>query len=223
MDKEEMEKNKRKVLLIAGDFWHAPAGAYLMMDAICQKQAYSLTAVYGNHDVPWANLDSYRCIVLYRAGGFASDNDGGRWLTVKQEQLLADFVYRGGSFLALHCGVCFYDQDSPMREMMRGHFVKHPPEMTYRVIPESNDPLCAGFAPFTIHDEMFLTDVEVNRTAVFLHSKAEGFDPVISGWHHGYGTGKFIGLTPGHTVRVMREPAMQEVVSACMTDLMERV
>lgn len=208
-----------QILLICGDYWHAPAGADYALTGLCKEMGLALTSAFCPHDVPWEALSDYTAIVLYKEGRASAHDERARWLTPDQEQQLADFAYQGGGFLGLHSGVCSYSEGGPMRDMMRGHFLRHPPQLSYTVLPDGEHRLCRGVEPFTLFDELYVTDVSADATEVFLESEAAEHGRLISGWMHHYGDGTFVGLTPGHTAQVMTHPMMTAVLRNILTEL----
>ncbi len=206
MKKSPEQTTQPRILLICGDYWHAPAGADYVIRTLCQESGSALTTVFTHHDVPWNNLAEFDAIALYKEGRIANHDPDTRWLSLEQEQQLVNFTAEGGSFLGLHSGVCSYAVGGPMREMMRGHFVHHPPELAYKVLPKQGHPFCKGIEPFELFDEMYVTDVVAEQTEVFLESETSEYGRLISGWTHQYGAGTFIGFTPGHNVKVMTHP-----------------
>ena len=219
MKKESGKSTKPHILLICGDYWHAPACADHVIHKLCEELDYSLTAVFNHHEVPWDDLFKFDTVILYKEGRYSQHDEDKRWLTLDQEQLLVNFTFEGGSFLGLHCGVCSYAPEGSVRKMMKGHFVHHPPEMTYKVLPKEGHLFCKGIEPFEVFDEMYLTDASAENTEVFLESETPEYGRIISGWTHQYGSGKFIGLTPGHTVKVMTDPMMTALLRNILPEL----
>lgn len=219
MKKESEKLTKPQILLICGDYWHAPACADYVIHNLCEELNYSLTSVFNHHDVPWDDLANFDALILYKEGRYSQHDEEQRWLTLDQEQQLADFTFEGGSFLGLHCGVCSYAPEGPIRNMMKGHFVHHPPELLYRVFPKERHRFCKDIKPFEVFDEMYLTDAAAEDTEVFLESDTLEYGRIISGWTHKYGTGKFVGLTPGHTVKVMAHPMLTALLTNILQEL----
>jgi len=114
------------------------------------------------------------------------------WLTNALDDLLEAYVSDGGNLFALHTGIASYDTNSKYIQMLRGHFVSHPPEhcpVTYY----SDD------YDFTIaEDEKYFVEVDENNTQVFLRAKSEHGEQ-LAGWKHTYGRGRVICLCPTHT------------------------
>ncbi|MCP4395922.1 MAG: ThuA domain-containing protein [bacterium] len=219
MKKESKKLTKPRILLICGDYWHAPACADFVIHGLCEELDYSLTSVFSHYDVPWDDFMNFNALILYKEGRYSQHDDETRWLTLAQEQQLVNFTFKGGSFLGLHPGVCSYAQEGPMRNMMKGHFVRHPPELSYKVLPKEGHLFCRDIEPFDVFDELYITDVSAENTEVFLESEAPEEGKVISGWMHQYGAGKFIGLTPGHTVKVMAHPMMKALLKNILGEL----
>lgn len=206
MRRDSERSPQPRILSICGDYWHAPACADYAIHRLCQESGYSLTSAFTHHDVPWGNLANFDAIVLYKEGRSSNNDEHTRWLSLEQEQQFVNFTAAGGNFIGLHSGVCSYAVGGPIREMMRGHFVHHPPELSYKILPKAGHPFCKDITPFEVFDEMYVTDVTAENTDVFLESETLEYGRLISGWTHQYGSGRFVGFTPGHTVRVMTHP-----------------
>jgi type 1 glutamine amidotransferase len=96
---------------------------------------------------------------------------------------------------------------------MRGHFVNHPPDENVSVYPvDSDHPVCRGVEEFAVFDEHYFLDVDPAKTHVFLESKGEDGSKCIAGWTHETGKGRFLGLTPGHTAKVINHPMMKRLI-----------
>ncbi|MFW5633940.1 MAG: ThuA domain-containing protein [Erythrobacter sp.] len=137
---------------------------------------------------------------------------------------LRRFVECGGRWLALHAtnsllewseeGVSGRPACGDFLETLGSSFQAHPPIAPYEVRPGPvADPLTAGVAPFTIEDELYLSDYAESEDGreieVLLHARFGGAAPgfVRDDWPEGeqavlyrrrLGAGEVLYFTPGH-------------------------
>ena len=202
------------VLLVAGGRWHD----------VDYARSELLTLLAG-HDVVRTRVeDDYGRIGLLEGTGAVLIT----WTcdvrpTPQQAEALADFVHRGGRWLALHGSASAIDAPPPdgprvfttprvlgvVAEVLGSQFLGHPEIAPYRVEVSAPDhPLVAGIAPFSTTDELYVSEVhepiEVILSAPYAGSCrgfAEGQDvdgdwPVLHLKHTGAGTACV--LTLGH-------------------------
>ncbi|QFU75056.1 ThuA domain-containing protein [Halioglobus maricola] len=141
--------------------------------------------------------------------------------TAAQTERLCERVRNGGRWLALHGTnsiLRFLDDgrvDCPREnpafmELLGSQFLSHPPIQPYTVnITEPDHPLVTGLQPFTVDDELYLSEHHGEQTTL-LHThwngKTEGF--VEDDWEtdtprscmylRPYGAGEVLYLTLGH-------------------------
>lgn len=132
---------------------------------------------------------------------------------------LRSFVTSGGKWLALHAtnsvlewsekGVSAQPLKGDFFETLGSSFQAHPPIAPYEVVPGPvADPITAGIRPFTISDELYLSDlasdIEVLMSTRF-GGAAPGFvrdqwperdQPVL--YRRRLGDGQVLYFTPGH-------------------------
>ncbi|AOL22553.1 hypothetical protein Ga0102493_111526 [Erythrobacter litoralis] len=167
---------------------------------------------------------------------------------------LRSFVENGGRWLALHAtnsllewradGVAGRPATGDFLETLGSSFQAHPPIGPYEVRPGPvADPLTAGIAPFTIEDELYLSDY-ADEVEVLLHARFGGAAPgfVRDRWPQGeqavlyrrsLGSGEVLYFTPGHARGhydaphrtpfyphvergAWQEPAFREVLKRCL-------
>ncbi|MEQ8826597.1 MAG: ThuA domain-containing protein, partial [Parvibaculum sp.] len=132
---------------------------------------------------------------------------------------LRDFVEQGGRWLALHAtnsllewggeGVSGRPAAGDFLDTLGSSKQAHPPIGPYEVRPGPvADPLSAGIAPFTIEDELYLSDY-AGDIEVLLHARFGGAAPgfVRDDWperdhavlyRRTLGAGEVLYFTPGH-------------------------
>ena len=142
--------------------------------------------------------------------------------TEGEQDALIGYVGRGGRWLALH-GTNSLIEWTPegniaaprtlprLMALLGSQFIAHPPLMDFRVeVSEPGHPLVQGIAPFTVNDELYLSELHgPNRVLLHTHynGKAQrGFTerewfsdaprPVM--YLHAHGEGEVLYFTLGH-------------------------
>ena len=212
-----------KILGIFGDYWHAPGPIEHAFRRAIGSSTEHLDAVVDPALLPWNELHTYDLIILSKEGRVPGTTNGSIWMSLEQEQAVADFVAHGGSLFGFHSGLCTYHPAGPMRKLQCGHFVTHPPDEAYTVHPAvETHPILHGVADFSVFDELYHVDTDPNETEVFLHSASAQHGPHISGWTHRHGQGRFVALTPGHSREVLNHPAIQRLMGNIIHYLLNR-
>lgn len=201
-----------KILLILGDYWHAPGPLEHGIKGALKPLDADFDTCIDPADVPFSSLGRYDLVILSKEGNSAAGKPE-KWLDLAGEKAIADYVESGGRLLGLHGGLCTYHEGGPLRSLMKGHFVHHPPDCDVTVYPVDGDhPVCTGVEEFTVYDEQYRLDVDPASTRVFLESRSPQGETTISGWTHPAGKGFFLGLTPGHTRGVLGHPMMERIL-----------
>jgi len=139
--------------------------------------------------------------------------------SARAAQHLRSFVQNGGRWLALHAtnsllewgdeGVSGRPAKGDFLETLGSSFQAHPPIGSYEVRPGPvADPLTSGLEPFTVTDELYLSDY-AGEIEVLLHARFGGEAPgfVRDTWPQGeqavlyrrrLGEGEVLYFTPGH-------------------------
>ena len=140
-----------------------------------------------------------------------------------QQEALADYVSRGGRWLALHGTNSFIDwlpdgrvsipRTAPrFMRLLGSQFIAHPPVGEFEVkVTDPDHALVRGIEPFTVTDELYLSELHGGSHEVLLHThyngKAQrGFAdrewfsdeprPVL--YLHPFGAGSVLYFTLGH-------------------------
>lgn len=105
-----------------------------------------------------------------------------------QQQVLVDFVARGGRWLALHGTNAAIEAPvpgaerifttpralGPVAEVLGSQFLGHPPIEPYEVqVTQPEHPLVRGIAPFTVTDELYVSELHPPLDVV-LHARHTG-------------------------------------------------
>ena len=210
-----------KIMLIPGDYWHAPGPLVTSIHTALEPLDCVLETFVDPAAVPFQTFHDFDLIILAKGGENPAQRDE-TWLSENQEALLETYVTQGGRLLAIHGGVCGYREGGPVRRIMKGHFVSHPPEhdLVVRVVDHEH-PVCRQIEEFSIFDEQYQLDVDPAETRVLLESNSPTHGVQIAGWTHPVGEGYFLGLTPGHTKPVLAHPAMQKLIRQSVVWLLQ--
>lgn len=203
----------KKILALVGDFYH-PAD-YLseaLQNTLGDK--YSLSIKDNHQDIPWNELNSYDVFILAASGKMNPQESDEVWITAREEELIEKFVASGGKLLVLHCGLADFSTEGILRQVVKGHFLEHPEEHPEILVsPVKNDLFpVEEIEEFKIVDELYIVDVDLEDTTVFLQAESEEYGNAIAGWAHQYGQGKVYCLTPGHTLEVLKEEMMAKLI-----------
>lgn len=158
-----------------------------------------------------AELGRYEVALLAKSN-VLSHGDKTPWLAGNAEFIFRDHGARGGGLVVVHSGTASYKEVAPVRAVLGGVFLSHPPACAVTVEPRPGHPLTAGVAgPFTVVDEHYQMTVDDARADVFLHSRSvHGVQP--AGWTRTEGKGRVCVLTPGHNPEVWLHPSFQQLL-----------
>lgn len=156
-------------------------------------------------------LSGYRVALLAKSN-VRAHGDKTPWLTGAHEAIFQQHVVRGGGLLAVHSGTASYQDVRPVRAVLGGVFLSHPPPGEVTVEPRRGHLMAAGVDdPFTVHDEHYQMVLDDPRADIFLHTRSgHGVQP--AGWTRTEGTGRVCVLTPGHFPAVWLHPSFQSLL-----------
>ena len=160
-------------------------------------------------------LASVHLFVLFRQGRVwprDTDNPTRTWMTGEQESALADFISKGGGFLALHQSDAYHPQDGPFRRLLGGHFAGHPPVKTFSVkVVDSTHPVTRGVEDYVVSDEQHFLEYDEDELTLLTKSYSEDGE-APSGWVRQYGQGRVCYLANGHTLETLLNAQFQRLV-----------
>ncbi len=135
------------------------------------------------------------------------------WMTDPQQQAIWDFVNRGGGFLALHNAQGLYPPDGPYYKIFGGDYGGHPKPYRFTIrVEDHNHPVMAGVEDFQVFDEHHTVKYYLDREHLLFRTMAEDNLAAAGGWWNEVGTGRFVYLSPGHTVDALEHPMMQRMI-----------
>ncbi|MFW6022165.1 MAG: ThuA domain-containing protein [Halanaerobiaceae bacterium] len=203
----------KKVLALVGDYYHPADYLTEGLNSILSAN-YSIHVEKDYQDIPWDIINEYDLFILAASGNLMSDpkESNDMWMEDYHESQIHNFVIQGGGLLVLHSGLAGYSIDSPFRELVKGHFIQHPPNHLEIVIkPVEEHEVNNDIEDFVIKDEQYFVEVDVD-TIVFLKGMSKIFGPSTAGWAHNYEEGRVCCLTPGHTLEVLTNEMMTTLI-----------
>jgi len=203
-----------RVLVFCGDLHHPAATARAGLAPLARDFSFDWVAEDAAPGWP-ARMRDYAAVLFAKSNARARP-DAPSWLAGGNEGIFADFVAAGGGLVAVHSGTAGYLDVPPIRKLLGGVFLNHPPPCAVAVEPVAGHPLAAGVQqPFVVHDEHYQVALDDPEAAVFLHTRSEhGVQP--AGWTRTVGRGKVCVLTPGHFPEVWLHASFQRLLGSAL-------
>jgi type 1 glutamine amidotransferase len=218
-----MALNGKRVLILLGGQWHDFDGFAGAVGPLLEANGMQVEATYDLDQLLHLAENQYDVVLSYTC--FTSDEGGGQGAPdrLNQPQLdgLADWIRRGGAWLAAHAATVIGKSDPALGELIGGIFVSHPPQFSFPVTPLFEDhPITAGIETFTVHDEFY---IETHMPDVQIHMVA--FDrgiayPMV--WSRTEGQGRVAHIAPGHSRLVWDLEPYRRLLLQTLDWLMER-
>lgn len=193
-------------ILIIGDEAAAP---YHPMSRIirgiymCLEKEYELTVSTSYKKISSSRLREYDMVISYidcyqKLNGY--------------DEILSDYIFQGGKFLALHNGI-ISKSGSSLERALGGNFVTHPPycELTYYLWG-------AKFAAFG--EEAYMVLQSDDKNEIFLEFEYEG-KRYPGGWFRQSGKGKVAYLAPGHDEKTGDRAEFQKLLRLTVYELLK--
>jgi len=204
----------KNVCAIIGDFYHNPETLAKALENLPDRNHYELVLHSVGEGFPRRALEQADLLVLARMGRSRPEASDELWCSEHDERLIFDFVERGGGLIALHAALASYPPNGPLRMLLRGRFLYHPPlhpAVQYVLLEPKREVTC-GVEGFTVEDEQYFVEVEAKITSVFLRSSTPEHGDSPAGWAHQSGHGRACVLVPGHTEAALFHPMMQRLL-----------
>ena len=201
------------VLVLCGDYWHAPWIARQGLGALSRT---GLTFNWTEDVRAWSpeTMLEYPLVTLTKSNNVSPTDQSG-WMTDEIQHAFLDYVSNGNGLLAIHSGTAEYADKPVLRALLGGVFSQHPEQCPVTVTPHSGHPLTVGSAPFTVKDEHYFMALDDPEADVFVTTSSEhGEQP--GGWRRSEGRGRVAVLTPGHNLEVWLQPSFQKLLLNCM-------
>lgn len=191
------------VLLVSAGLFHPSLQvrffvrrALKAMPGYCFRQASSLEVL------PRLALDAYQAVVLY------VHHDS---ISPAALDCLEGFVTDGGGMLAIHSASASFKDEDRFHQLLGGCFVKHGPIETFEVHPcLPDDDVFAGITPFSVRDELYLHEYDLDNRIHFSTAVDGAREPVV--WTRTPGKGRVCYFSLGHTLNSVRNPQAQQIM-----------
>ncbi|MBK36933.1 MAG: hypothetical protein CME26_15565 [Gemmatimonadetes bacterium] len=202
-----------KALVLCEDCAH-PASLTIDGLNVLEDHVYEFTFVEDPNTWSAGWMAEFPLVVFSKANQ-TSASDKTPWASEKIAQAFVDYVSRGRAILFLHSGTALYTDIPPLRDLMGGIFVRHPPQCEVTVEPKAGHTMTSGSDTFTVKDEHYLMEMNDPAVDVFLHTHSEhGTQP--AGWTRQEGNGRVAVLTPGHNPEGWVVPSYQALLRNCL-------
>jgi type 1 glutamine amidotransferase len=124
---------------------------------------------------------------------------------------LEDSLQAGGGLLALHSASASFKEESGYHRILGGRFVDHGPVETFLVQPaRPRDEVFGKIPSFSVRDELYRHEYDEANRVHFYTTVGEAREPVV--WTRRQGRGRVCYCALGHTVRVMRQRQVQQII-----------
>lgn len=208
------------VLAALGDYYHCSDQLLLAVRSVSLPPGADLTVLRYPEIPDRTTLTRHDLIVLAMMGRLRPRESDEHWMDVATQQALADRVAAGAGLLVLHSGTASHPTDGPLRSLVGGHFLHHPPEHPeVTVAPVAEHPLTHGVKAFTHPDEHYFLEVDDEITPLLRATSVLGDQP--AGWCREHGKGRVAVVVPGHTHEVLEEPTMHRLLANAASWLLE--
>lgn len=188
----------KKIFAVLGDYYHEQDLAIKSLEKAIDKLKVQVTYLSVGEVVTRLNEQPDLVILFAENRLNPEDENVETWMTAKEARVIEEYVASGGSWLAWHSGLASYENIDQYTKLLRGYFLSHPDK--HQMVKYTLDPnatITEKQFEFEYLDEHYFVKVEEEQTNVFLRSDSvDGAS--IAGWHHAYGEGKVLCLTPAH-------------------------
>lgn len=199
------------ILVFCDDLYHPAATVRTGLAPLAAQGGFEFDWIENAAGWNPATLAGYRAVLLSKSN-VCTHADKTPWLANGTETAFREYVRGGGGLLAVHSGTASFQDVAPVREVLGGVFLSHPPQCAVTVAPQAGHALTAGVGePFVVHDEHYFMALDDPQADVFLHTRSEhGVQP--AGWTRHEGKGRVAVLTPGHNREVWLHPSFQQLL-----------
>jgi uncharacterized protein len=198
-----MSDVERPILLVSDGLFHPSVPArFWLRRALLALPGYPFERVSSLEALSGEAAASYRAIVLYVHH---------EKISTAALDALDQFLDAGGGLLALHSASASYKNRPRFYDMLGGHFVEHGPVEEFLVEPAAApDDIFRGLPAFSVRDELYRHEYDA-ANHVHFYTEVDGVrEPVV--WTRRHGRGRVCYCALGHTVGVMCQAEVQQIV-----------
>jgi type 1 glutamine amidotransferase len=202
-------------LVLIGDRMHEPEHTEAGLRPVFEATGVVPHFLIDMRGLTAENLAQVKLLVILRDG--TSYPEGSRmtmWMTMDQQNAVADFVKGGGGFLCLHNSMGLYPPNGPYYDICGGYYIPHPPIERFRTeVVDANHPITRGVKNFYTGDEQHMPFADTNKVHLLLRNvNDDGARVGPAGWAYEPGQGRLCYLANGHTTESLLEPNMQRLL-----------
>ena len=153
------------------------------------------------------------------------------WLTEEQALALQEFVRAGNGFYSMHNNSHVSLSSQTYRDVMGGAYIGHPPLRPFKIrFVNTSHAITHGIRDFFVTDEQHYVKYDKNPKDILL--EAENVDGLtfgdrgtksIAGWAYGYGSGRVVFTSPGHTIHALWAPEYVKLQRRAIKWLLQQI
>lgn len=226
-----------KILVIGGDQWHPLE--------IIEKGFRRIPDLKGELEfiedakdiLTVEKLKEYAVIINCKGNTLISGNPA-PWFEetvteVGPEEIRA-YVEQGGSFLSIHAGNSFSEQQVEQQgkfvkpceqyvQLVGNRFITHPPRCMVSIKNiNTSHPIMKDVQEFSARDEHYQIQLLSDDVEILFETWSDTGKPMPGGYTKQLGQGKICVLMPGHTLSVWENQEYQKIVSHAVEWCMDR-
>jgi trehalose utilization protein len=215
-----------KVLVIAGDYWH-PAEVIKRGFSLLEGHDYEFDFVETAKDIiSPAFLENYSLIICCKSDVHSPANHDHPWfedsITYVPPEGYAEFVEKGGGFIALHAGLVLSSREE-FKKLYRAAFNGHPPQCEVRIkLTGKEHPVLKGVEDFAVRDEHYQMELFGEINPLF-DTESDTGGRCIGGYTLDIGQGRLCALSPGHNLWVFENENFKKLLLNAMDWCAQRV
>lgn len=203
-------------LVLIGDYYHRPAWSRPPLEAVFDRIGLPAHFLYDVTRLNAASLKGRRLLVILRDGMNrpAVGSQPVWWMRAEQEKAIADYVERGGGYLALHNATALKEkaaEPGPYRDMLGSSYNGHGPgnERFQVHVVDAAHPITAGVTDYEAVDEHHWPVIHAQD--IHLLTRTSGKH--VNGYTRIHGQGRVCYLATGHHRAMLELPSMQNLMA----------
>ena len=190
-----------KILLVTDGVFHPLLPAVRRLQrALAKVDGLNFKHVRSVEHLP-DDLEGYAAVVLYFHH---------KEISQAALQRLEDFISSGGGVLGVHSATASFKQEARYFDILGGRFTGHGAVKKFEIMHCGEEGVFPSSPAFSVYDELYFHDLNPNIKVQYMTIREGKEVPVV--WTYQYGQGKVCYAMPGHTIRSMKNPAVQKIL-----------
>lgn len=207
----------KRILIVLGGIFHDFEGFAAFAESLLVGAGHAAVATYDLDALTRLDQENYDLVLSYTSLSRHREGEHDmhpETLTEAQTDALVNWVRRGGAFLAIHCATVSAKPNPPLRDLIGGIFLSHPPQFTFTVYPMARGhPITSGIEAFTVTDEFYIQEYDPSLDIHMVAIDRGIAHPMA--WSKSFGAGRVAYVAMGHSEAVWRlEPYQQLLLQA---------